>query len=559
MSEEKLTVAELLARREKERGDSAASEDRPRRRRRSLEEGGVSVAELTGGIPRVKAAGPRRGAHAVVEDEDRDDRHAARPAEAAESSEATEAAEVSSTEEAAAAEERVAERAAQPVEEPVAEAPVAEEPVADEPAAEVADEPVAEEPEYEYVPEPVAERATERAPEPPAEEPVVEAPVDEVSAEEPVAEVPAEEPVVAKPAPERVAEPAAAEEPAETRDPFAVPQAVPVDPRPVMANDETGEITFTFTKFHDARTASRPVADIGPVAREVLQGSMAYDDRPTNILPVIDDGEGYRDDRGDEPSPASAKTSEFTRVDGESDDRAFDGSAIAGAGAVGGAAAMADHVDDVPAAYREREREHAEHPVGADAFDGPDHEDAEATRAFDGSSLTGERYDDARYDDARYDDERYDDRHDDARYDDERYDDRRDDARYADEDFGEDRRRDAADFDGDPATAEAPAVPESGATKKSRDDYAEDNSLSIGLLIAQTVVGLLIGGLVFALFTFLWVSLPVPVVAVIAVVFALGLVVAVNLVRRERDRLTPILAGIVGLVVSFAPYVITLL
>src|SRR5699024_7576989 len=67
MSDEKLTVAELLARRNKERGDSAGSEDRARRRRRSLEEGGVSVAELTGSIPRVKADGPRGGSHAVVE------------------------------------------------------------------------------------------------------------------------------------------------------------------------------------------------------------------------------------------------------------------------------------------------------------------------------------------------------------------------------------------------------------------------------------------------------------------------------------------------------------
>ena len=52
MSEEKLTVAELLARRQKE---GASSEPPRRRRRRSLEEGGVSVQELTGSIPRVKA------------------------------------------------------------------------------------------------------------------------------------------------------------------------------------------------------------------------------------------------------------------------------------------------------------------------------------------------------------------------------------------------------------------------------------------------------------------------------------------------------------------------
>lgn len=50
MSDKQLTVAELLARagREKDKGEA------PRRRRRSLEEGGISVAELTGSIPAVK-------------------------------------------------------------------------------------------------------------------------------------------------------------------------------------------------------------------------------------------------------------------------------------------------------------------------------------------------------------------------------------------------------------------------------------------------------------------------------------------------------------------------
>lgn len=51
MSEKQLTVAELLAR----SGKAEATSETPRRRRRNLEEGGVSVAELTGNIPKVKA------------------------------------------------------------------------------------------------------------------------------------------------------------------------------------------------------------------------------------------------------------------------------------------------------------------------------------------------------------------------------------------------------------------------------------------------------------------------------------------------------------------------
>lgn len=53
MSDKKLTVAELLARAGRDnQGDKG--EEAPRRRRRNLEEGGISVAELTGSIPAVK-------------------------------------------------------------------------------------------------------------------------------------------------------------------------------------------------------------------------------------------------------------------------------------------------------------------------------------------------------------------------------------------------------------------------------------------------------------------------------------------------------------------------
>lgn len=61
MSEEgKLSVADLLAR---QGGEQATS--RPRRRRRSLEEGGVSVAELTGNLPVVDSV-PEQPRHTSV-------------------------------------------------------------------------------------------------------------------------------------------------------------------------------------------------------------------------------------------------------------------------------------------------------------------------------------------------------------------------------------------------------------------------------------------------------------------------------------------------------------
>ncbi|MBK4137083.1 tripartite tricarboxylate transporter TctB family protein [Corynebacterium macginleyi] len=54
--EKQLTVAELLARNKKDRTDD--SEKTSRRRRRSVEEGGVSVAELTGSLKKVKSTPP---------------------------------------------------------------------------------------------------------------------------------------------------------------------------------------------------------------------------------------------------------------------------------------------------------------------------------------------------------------------------------------------------------------------------------------------------------------------------------------------------------------------
>lgn len=484
MSDEKLTVAELLARRDKERGGSAEAAERPRRRRRSLEEGGISVAELTGSIPRVNADGPRRGAHAAVEDDEQTEDRV--------EDQVTETTETDDSAETAAAGEST-------------EAPESAEVDESADVAEVPDE---------------ADTAETESVEAESVEEAVEEPAAEETAEEPVAEEAVEE--------------SAVEEPREPGEPFSIPSAVPVDPRPVMANDETGEITFTFTKFHDARTGSEPVADAGPMAREVLEGSMAYDDRPTNVIPVVEDDE----DEAEVAVDDAASSREWDAAD----DRAFDGSAIADGTFTGGSAALADHVDDVPAAYREHDAEY-----GAEYEDdhGTDHE-----ADYDSDHESGY---DSGYD-ADYDSDHVGE----------------DDAEPEIEDQ---RRRGFVDFSGpsdepesvDPhaaasATAVAPAVKESGAPKstKDREDYVEDNSLSIGLLIAQTIVGLLFGGLIFALFLMLWMALPKAVVAVIAVAFSFGLVIGVNLIRRERDRLTPVLAGIVGLVVSFAPYVLTM-
>ncbi|MCG7465926.1 tripartite tricarboxylate transporter TctB family protein [Corynebacterium tuberculostearicum] len=62
----KLTVAELLARDKKARGEKGGKDEkRSRRHRRSLDEGGISVAELTGNLKKVEAS-PAEAKHTSV-------------------------------------------------------------------------------------------------------------------------------------------------------------------------------------------------------------------------------------------------------------------------------------------------------------------------------------------------------------------------------------------------------------------------------------------------------------------------------------------------------------
>ena len=85
----KLTVAELLARDKKARGEKGGKDEkRSRRHRRSLEEGGISVAELTGNLKKVKAA-PVEAKHTSVSiDEDAPVIRAPKPEEKADSASA---------------------------------------------------------------------------------------------------------------------------------------------------------------------------------------------------------------------------------------------------------------------------------------------------------------------------------------------------------------------------------------------------------------------------------------------------------------------------------------
>ena len=521
MSEEKLTVAELLARAEK-RGEGATRSDRPRRRRRSLEDGGVSVAELTGSIPKVRADGPRRGAHAAPDELEET---------TAEAPEVEAAPEAPETAEAAAVEPEVADAPESELEavaddEPVAEAEVTEVPeITEDPVLdEAADDELAA---AEYVDEPVTDDAV----------------LDEDVAAEPAVEE------------DLLEEDAAVEDSAEeSRAPMAVPAAVPLDPRPVMSNDERGEVTYTFTKLHDADTGSWPVAEAGPVAREVLESSQAHDDRPTAVLPVIE-----------EPSSETAplvRPEPETADDGDALDEAPADEAFIDEPATGYADEPATGYADEPAADYPADIDVDEDDSIEDLRDGgyrsagveewgaagerdeADHWDTGAVPAAAAAAPAAAALSDGpevdEYAARAREDEEY--------------------GRLREEELGREDRDLDVDESRDGATA---ASKESGPAKKklrrTKKGQLEDDSLSIGLLVVQTVVGLILGALAFVVFNFLWSALPVAVCVVIALVFTFLLVVGVNMVRREKDGITPILAGIVGLVVSFAPWLLTMM
>ncbi|MDC7119893.1 hypothetical protein [Corynebacterium amycolatum] len=437
MSEEKLTVAELLARRQKE---GAPSEPPRRRRRRSLEEGGVSVQELTGSIPRVKADEPRRGAHALSNADD--------------------------------------------------DQTTTSDLLADEAAANAADEAQATEPEVE-APEHseavaesvvVAEGADSSEHEVQAE---AEAEADEVAE---VAEEPAAPVAPAAPQQEQAAQSTPTAQPAAP----AVPLAIPMEPRPVMVNSERSEITYTFTELRDMADESQQLGEPGPVARAVLTGSNAYDDRPTASIPVVQD-------KVDEASEASVETDD---VDGE----------------------------------QLAEAEAAQETATFEAADA-DADTGAASKAAVAAAVAPEV---AQAEDAQ-----------------------------ADIEQAEDAPAEAAQVETTPTQAaadEKQAEPrdvvkreESKSSKGkavARDGYAEDNSLSVPLLLIQVFVGLIAGALVFLGFTMAWSSLPKIVVVIMALVVAGGFAGMANYLRREKDKLTPILAGLVGLALTFGPWIL---
>ncbi|OHR35837.1 hypothetical protein HMPREF3042_08355 [Corynebacterium sp. HMSC074C05] len=476
MSEEKLTVAELLARRQKE---GAPSEPPRRRRRRSLEEGGVSVQELTGSIPRVKAGEPRRGAHALSNADD---------GQTTTSDLLADEAATNGTEEARASE-------------PEAEAPEHSEAVAE--SVIVAEE--ADSSEHEVQAEAEAEVAAQEEEElesieadtEVADAEIADAEVADVEADE-VAEESAVPVAPATPQQEQAAPSMPTTQPAAT----AVPLAIPMEPRPVMVNSERSEITYTFTELRDMADESQQIGEPGPVARAVLTGSNAYDDRPTASIPVVQDSV-------DEEAAASA----------ESDD--VDGEQLAESETTEAPEEQTRVLPQVEEADAAGETEAAQE---TDTFEAAD-ADADTGAASEAAVAAAVAPEVAQPEDVQ--------------------------AETTPTQVAADEKQ------SEPRDVVKRDKPKSSKGKvAARDGYAEDNSLSVPLLLVQVFVGLIAGALVFLGFTMAWSSLPKIVVVIMALVVAGGFAGMANYLRREKDKLTPILAGLVGLALTFGPWIL---
>ncbi|MEJ6018835.1 hypothetical protein [Corynebacterium sp. H113] len=516
MSDEKLTVAELLARAKKDGGQSTSSA--PRRRRRSLEEGGISVSELTGSFPKVDAEGPRRGSHSL--------------GDSADSGEVDSAVEDQLVDEAVVddvvVDEVVDEEA--PVDESLDDENVADATESDE-VAEPAE--VTEPADFEEVTESDEASVDEAVGESADSATVVdEAPLDvaEIPAEDTWAGADADETVVAE---SELDEEVAAEEAGVEE---TVPLAVPMAPMPVLTDHERGEVTFTFTDLRDAETGERTVAPAGPIAKMLT-------DSPTPFVPVV---------------------------------------VGAGAAAAAGAAATAGETEPETSELSAIEEQEPVHPENVESP-----QDLESTAIIEAVPDDAEFAGDEELVDESYDDEFADDEFaggEDFSADSELV----AEGATSDDTFAESESEDSNLWGAPAAAGAATAVGAAGAAGVAAaatprvdedvndtpdnvpatvdtdsaletdedEDYNEDNSLSIALLIVQVFVGIMIGALCFLGFTLAWESLPKAVTAILGVVFAAGLGFGANALRRKRDWITPVLAALVGLVLAFAPYVL---
>ncbi len=91
------------------------------------------------------------------------------------------------------------------------------------------------------------------------------------------------------------------------------------------------------------------------------------------------------------------------------------------------------------------------------------------------------------------------------------------------------------------------------------DDSSEDEQVSMGAVLLMSVVGIVLGILVFLGFDLLWGRFNSVIVGLLALAVTGVMVAVVHALRTSRDGLSMVLAGVVGLVMTFGPLAIMVL
>ena len=96
------------------------------------------------------------------------------------------------------------------------------------------------------------------------------------------------------------------------------------------------------------------------------------------------------------------------------------------------------------------------------------------------------------------------------------------------------------------------------ARTESSDEGESPDKMNIGVMIVQIIVALAAGVAVFKGFIILWNRFSVPLTALLAIVMTLVFVGVVHALLREKDKLIMLLAAVVGLVLTFGPYLVVM-
>lgn len=526
MTDKQLTVAELLAK----AGKEGASSNQRTRRRRSIEDGGVTVAELTGRIPKVDA----------------------KPAEAKHSNQPLDAEPVTS---ATASEASKTDEAGYDVSQPHGV----------EPTPEVASEPQTPARSTTFGGNTAAD----------LEQTTQWSIIDNESPQDFDEPIPTSQPAQATP-------PSASETPVPkpTLKPVMKPamkpaMAEPVASEPAVEEPEQESPAVTYVVVGEESEAEPEVATTGvtkpvPSSDETIVLSVVSEDDPvrltTGSFPVVTSEQFFEAPVADLAKNPTVVFQEETPAPSPLDD------AVAQA-MEQGQAELDEHGFDDP--------ELDEHEFIEPELGEPDAtEDYPKTEVMPAATIPGatqqndyvvEADDDAEYydedfaepQDGQYE-EYYDDEYTESEYNEANYEPETgyeehylDDgyvSEYTDEYVEEYDDQDTVAED--PEDQNPPAVSTRAAATMIGEEEEPLEKMSIIAVIGMAIAGILVGAALFIGFQYLWASMDKKIVAALGLAVTIALVTIVRVMRTSRDGLSMALTGLVGLVMTFGPLII---